>query len=76
MLSQDRKTTKVLDHNIFRPQNFQTTKAKNENEKQARLVFPFESQTYEANKHKKTVICTNVYYAFIALYNCKESLYQ
>ena len=23
------------------------------------MVFPFESQTYEANKHKKTVICTN-----------------
>ena len=42
MLSQDCKTTKVLDHNIFRPQNSQTTKAKNENEKQARLVFTFE----------------------------------
>ena len=76
MLSQDRKTTKVLDHNIFRPQNFQTTKAKNENEIQARLVFPFESQTYEANTHEKIVKCANVYYAFIALYNYKESSYQ
>ena len=38
--------------------------------------FLFESQTYEANKHKKTVKYTNVYYAFIALYNYKESLYQ
>ena len=73
MLSQDCKTTKVLDHNIFRPQNFQTTKAKNENEKQARMVFPFESQTYETKTHKKTVKYTNVYYASRALYYYKGS---
>ena len=46
------------------------------NEKHAKIVFPFESQTYEANTHKKTVKCANVYYAFMALYHYKESLYQ
>ena len=71
LLSQDCKTTKLLDHKIFRPR-----KQKNENEKQARMVFPFESQTYEANTHKKIVKCANVYYAFMALYHYKESLYQ
>ena len=76
MLSQDYKTTKVLYHNIFRPQNFQTIKTKNENEKQARLVFPFESQTYEAKTHEKIVKYANAYYACIALHNYKESSYQ
>ena len=77
------QTTILLDHKSFRPQYFfldqkifKPQKQKNENEKQARMVFPFESQTYEANKHKKTVKYTNVYYAFIALYHYKESLYQ
>ena len=53
---------------------------KMKNEKHAKIVFPFESQAYEANTQmyydKKTVKCANVYYAFMALYHYKESLYQ
>ena len=76
MLSQDYKTTKVLYHNIFRTQKFQTIKTKNENEKQARLVFTFESQTYEAKTHEKIVNYANAYYACITLHIYKESSYQ
>ena len=46
------------------------------NEKHAKIVFPFESQTYEANTHKKIVKYAKIYYAFIALHNYKESSYQ
>ena len=46
----------------------------------AKIVFPFESQAYEANTQlyndKKTVKCANVHYAFMALYHCKWSLYH
>ena len=59
----------IISHSV-------NNKNKNENEKHAKMVFPFESQTYEVNTHKKIVKYAKIYYAFIALYHYKESLYQ
>ena len=61
----------LLYHNIFRPQ-----KTENKDKKQARLVFTFENQTYEAETHDQIVNYANAYYACITLHIYKESSYQ
>ena len=69
----------LLYHNTFRPQKifFRPQKAKKMKiKKQARLVFTFESQTYEAETHDQIVNYANAYYACITLHIYKESSYQ
>ena len=61
----------LLYHNIFRPQ-----KQKMKIKKQARLIFTFENQTYEAKTHDQIVNYANTYYACITLHIYKESSYQ